>query len=51
MLGDPLRKDNKIRTGMMVYCWMHFSKHPEYKEPIIRWIDIQKYILTKKDIS
>lgn len=49
MLGDPLRKDMKIRTGMMVYAWYHFSKKPEYNEPIIRWIDIQKYILNKKD--
>jgi len=24
-------------------------KNPEYKEPIIRWIDIQKYILNKRD--
>jgi hypothetical protein len=50
MLGDPLRKDNKINTGMMVYAWYHFSNKPEYKEPLIRFIDIQKYILNKKDI-
>lgn len=50
MLGEPLRKDNKIHTGMMVYAWYHFSKKPEYKEPLIRFIDIQKYILNKKDI-
>jgi hypothetical protein len=49
MLGDKLRKDMKIRTGMMVYAWYHFSKTPEYKEPIIRFIDIQKYILNKRD--
>jgi hypothetical protein len=51
MLGEPLRKDNKIKTGMMVYAWYHFSKKPEYKEPLIRFIDIQKYILNKKDIT
>lgn len=50
MLGDPLRKDMKIRTGMMVYAWFHFSKKPEYSHPIIKWIDIQKYILNKKDL-
>jgi hypothetical protein len=50
MLGDPLRKDMKIRTGMVVFAWYHFSKKPEYSEPIIRWIDIQKYILSKKDL-
>jgi hypothetical protein len=49
MLGQLLRKDNKINTGMMVYAWYHFSKKPEYNEPVIRWIDIQKYILSKKD--
>lgn len=48
MLGEKLREDMKINTGMMVYAWYHFSKKPEYKEPIIRWIDIQKYILSNK---
>jgi hypothetical protein len=49
MLGEKLRKDGKIHTGMMVYAWYHFSKKPEYKEPLIRFIDIQKYILSRKD--
>jgi hypothetical protein len=49
MLGEKLRSDGKINTGMMVYAWYHFSKKPEYKEPLIRFIDIQKYILSKKD--
>ena len=49
MLGQELRKDMKINTGMMVYAWYHFSKKAEGKEPIIRWIDIQKYILNKDD--
>jgi hypothetical protein len=49
-LDQPLRTDGKIKTGMMVYAWFHFSKKPEYREPLIRFIDIQSYILSKKDI-
>ena len=44
MLGDPLRKDGKYRTGMMVYAWYVWVKGDE-GEPAIRWIDNNKYVL------
>lgn len=48
MLGEPLRSDGKINTGMMVYAWFCFSKN--YKgNPEISWLDINKYILSKRD--
>lgn len=45
MLGDPLRADGKYRTGMMVYAWYVWDKNPIAKEPIIRWIDNNKYVI------
>lgn len=46
MMGDPLREDGKFRTGMMTLCWYCWRK--EYKgEPVIRWIDVNQYVLKK----
>lgn len=46
MLGEKLRQDGKHNTGMMVYAWYVWEK--EYKgEPIIRWLDNNKYVLLK----
>lgn len=47
LLGDPLRNDGKYRTGMMVYAWFIW-KRTHVGEPVIRWIDNQPYILSKK---
>lgn len=46
LLGEELREDGKHNTGMMVYAWYVFEKR--YKgEPVIRWLDNNKYILTQ----
>jgi hypothetical protein len=50
MLGDELRIDGKYRTGMLVMAWFCFEKK-HIGEPIIRWINNQEYILSKKDAS
>jgi hypothetical protein len=49
MLGEPLRKDGKYNTGMMVYAWFVWDKLSVGKEPIIRWIDNNHNVLTKED--
>jgi len=47
MLGDELREDGKMRTGMMVYAWYVWDKN--YKgNPEIDWIDINDCILKSK---
>lgn len=46
LLGEPLRDDGCYNTGMMVYCWMVWDKS-HIGEPIIKWIDNNKYILKK----
>jgi hypothetical protein len=46
LLGEPLREDGKFHTGMMslaFFCW----RKRYYSEPIIRWLDIDKYVLKK----
>lgn len=48
MLGDPLRKDGKYRTGMMVYAWYIWDRDHS-GQPEIDWIDNQEYVLTKKE--
>lgn len=46
LLGEELREDGKHNTGMMVYAWYVFEKR--YKgEPVIRWLDNNKYILSQ----
>jgi hypothetical protein len=49
MLGEPLRKDGKYNTGMMVYAWFVWDKFSVGREPIIRWIDNNHNVLTKED--
>lgn len=46
MLGDALREDGKFSTGMQALCWMVWSRNAN-SEPIIRWIDVDKYVLKK----
>ena len=46
LLGEKLRQDGKHNTGMMVYAWYVWEK--DYKgEPIIRWLDNNKFIISK----
>ena len=62
MLSDTIRKDGKYTTGMQVYAWyiwennitMNGENYGRYyinpgREPVIRWIDNNKYILNKND--
>ena len=48
MLGEPLREDGKYHTGMVAYAWYIWKKEWE-REPVIRWINNQKYVLSKGD--
>lgn len=47
LLTDKLRDDGKYNTGMQAYAWYIWNKNCK-KEPIIRWIDNDKYVLRKK---
>ena len=48
MLGDALREDGKVRTGMQVYAWMIWEKG-HVGPATLGWLDLQPYILGKKD--
>ena len=50
MLGEQIREDGKYNTGMMVYAWFVWDKGASGKEPIVRWLDNNKYVLSKKDV-
>ena len=50
MLGDRLREDGKYRTGMMVYAWFVWDRQHK-SNPHIFWLDNQKFVLSKKDIT
>lgn len=50
MLGDPLRRDGKYRTGMMVYAWYIWDRKHK-GDATVGWINNQKYILSKKDLK
>lgn len=47
MLGEPLRDDGRYNTGMMVYAWFVWDK-AHAGEPVIRWLDNQSFILSKR---
>lgn len=49
LLGDPLREDGKIRTGMMVLAFFHFTRTKNDEYPTIYWLDNNKFILSSKD--
>ena len=50
MLGEELREDGKYNTGMQVYAWFYFKPKDSLSgEPIIKWINNNEYVLTKKD--
>ena len=44
LLGEPLRKDGKHNTGMMVYAW-YVWEYGYQGEPVIKWLDNNDYIL------
>ena len=48
MLGVPLREDGLMPTGMQAMAWFLWDR-TLVGEPVIRWIDIDKYILKKGD--
>lgn len=48
MLGDALREDGKYKTGMMVYAWFVWDKNTVGKEPVIKWIDNNEFVLNIK---
>jgi hypothetical protein len=48
MLGDELRADGKVRTGMSVYAQYVWDKQ-YYGPPSVRWLDLNSYILRRKD--
>ena len=43
-LGDPVRKDGRYSSGMVVYAW-YFWDRAHQGEPVLRWMDNSKYIL------
>lgn len=48
MLGEPLRKDGKYNTGMMVYAWYVFENgYGDY--PTVRWLDNNGDVLSQKN--
>lgn len=49
LLGEPLREDGKYNTGMMVYAWFVWESLIDNQFPIIKWIDNNDFILSKKD--
>lgn len=51
MLGEKLREDGKYNTGMMVYAWFVWDRKTLGKEPIIKWIDNNHFVLTQEDKS
>jgi len=48
MLGEPLRRDGKYNTGMIVYGWYVWDK-THRGAPTINWISNQKFIAGKHD--
>jgi hypothetical protein len=57
MFTDQIREDGKYKTGMIAWAWYIWENN--YKsgyylnlreiEPVIKWIDNQKYIINAKD--
>lgn len=51
MMGLPLREDGMLeKTGMMALAWYVWENSPK-NWPEIRWLDIDPYILHKKDLN
>lgn len=45
MLGEDLREDGKVNTGMMVYAWYVWERKPSKRPPEIHWLDNNDFIL------
>ena len=48
---NPIRSDGKYKTGMIVYAWMIWNMKKRSKNPTIKWIDNQEYVLKKEDYA
>ena len=48
MLSPYVRPDGKYPTGFVVYAWYVWERGCR-KEPVIRWINNQEYVVSKKD--
>lgn len=50
LLEETVRSDGKYQTGMQVYAWFVWDK--EWKgEPVIRWINNDKFVLKTGDVD
>jgi len=47
-LGQPIREDGKYKTAGIVYSWLVFEIGFE-GDPVIKWIDNQKFVANKDD--
>jgi len=50
LLGEKLREDGKVNTGMQTYAWYIWDNNYS-GEPVIRWIDLNPWIIRKRDIE
>ena len=48
MLGESLREDGKVNTGMQAYAWFVFLRG-FVGDPTISWLDINDFIIRKSD--
>jgi hypothetical protein len=47
MLGDNLREDGKVNTGMQAYAWYVWENGLFFKEPVIRFLNMNPFVLKK----
>ena len=48
LLSQIIREDGRYDTGMQVYAWFVWEKGYT-GDPVVKWIDNNKYILNKRD--
>lgn len=49
LLTNSIREDGKYETGMIAYAWYIWVKNFK-NDPIIKWIDNNKFVLKKSDL-
>lgn len=49
LLGEALREDGKVNTGMQAYAW-YIWDNSYAGEPTIRWLDLNPWIIRKRDL-
>lgn len=49
MFSDKIREDGKYKTGMIAFAWFIWENYCDKAYPEIKWINNQKYILSKED--